>query len=257
MKEKTYSENWGGARQGAGKKPTGRKKVNFYIDKNEEKMLREELEKYRSNGVTELKKRPPNSKDETSENQDGELRDKIEHNFEIAIQSAVACSLSNNDMAKDETLGELLCISNEEVVKKINAAAEQEAKIENTIKSENTPPVSSYKYRPKIPTKVGEKKAVDYKEYERKSKLKRAKQDLQFNDKRCIELRQIYKNKATLHFIEYTENGIYFWFSSKKKSDGEIFRKVYNDEIRVISSEEKYNIFGFIDRGFHPPYGRW
>lgn len=48
MNEKNYSENWGGARPGSGKKPTGRRKVNFYVDEAEVKFLRGELEKFRS-----------------------------------------------------------------------------------------------------------------------------------------------------------------------------------------------------------------
>lgn len=214
MKEtnKTYSENWGGARKGAGKKPTGRKKVNFYIDENEEKMLRKELEKYRSNGVTQqLEKRSPNSKYETSENQDSKLRDK-----------------------------------NEEVVKKINAAAERQAKIEDTIKNENNPSISKYNYLPRIPVEAENKKAVDYDKYESKNHLKRIKRHPRYKHPAFVELRRKYRYTATLRAVVYKNNKIYIWFSPKATKSEEIFRSINEkSQIYDMSLKDIFDIFGY------------
>ena len=45
----------GGAREGAGRKPTGRRKVNFYITEHEEEVLREGLAKIRKQEVAREK----------------------------------------------------------------------------------------------------------------------------------------------------------------------------------------------------------
>lgn len=263
MKEKTYSENWGGARKGAGKKPTGRKKVNFYIDQNEEKILREQLEKYRSTGILQpLEKRPPNSKDDNTENQKSKLVDKIKYDFEIAIQSAAGCSMTNIFLTKAETLGELLGISNAEVVKKISAATEQQSKdnlfkqekIEDIAKHENNHSISKYNYHlPRNPIEAENKKAVNYDKYESKNHLKRIKKHPRYKHPALIELRGKYRYTATLRAVVYKENKIYVWFSPKSTKTEEIFRVINGkSQIYGMLSKEIFDIFGYKDSGYVP-----